>query len=98
MAIGVQLDFAGATLDQYDQILESIGLLPLGPAPEAELFHWVTKTDKGIRVVDVWESRDAFERFAEDKLAPVFLEIDMPGPEIQFFEVHNYFSGGRWGR
>lgn len=98
MAIGVQMDFGGATLAQYDQITERIGLLPLGPAPDAELFHWVTKTDGGIRVVDVWESRDDFERFVEDKLSPVFEELGMSGPEIQFFDVHNYFSGGRWGR
>jgi len=96
MAVGVQLDFGGATLEQYDRVNELTGLLPFGPAPRNELFHWVAKTDRGIRVIDVWESRDAFERFVHERLGPVFEEVGMPGPEIQFFEIHNYFSGARW--
>jgi hypothetical protein len=31
MAIAVQMDFPGATLDQYDQVLEKMGLTPGGP-------------------------------------------------------------------
>jgi hypothetical protein len=96
VAVAVQLDFAGATLEQYDQINERIGALPGGPAPPQELFHWVTKTETGFRVLDVWESRQAFERFTQ-KLFPIFDEVGLPHPpEIQFFAVHNYLAGGRW--
>ena len=99
MAVGIQLEFMGTTLEQYDQVIERIGLLPGGPAAPEELFHWVTKTDDGIRVTDVWESRDAFEKFAQEKLGPVLREVGMPvPPKAQFFDVHNYFAGGRWGR
>jgi len=98
MAVGVQLDFKGATLDQYDQINERIGLLPGGPASPEELFHWVTGTDEGFRVIDVWSSREAFEKFALEKLTPVYQEVGVfDPPTTQFFEVHNYFAGGRWG-
>lgn len=96
MAVGVQLDFGGATLDQYDRVTELAGYLPFGPAPRDELFHWAAKTDDGIRIIDVWESRDAFERFVLERLTPIFEEVGMPGPEIQFFEIHNYFSRSRW--
>jgi len=97
VAVAVQLDFAGATLDQYDEINERIGLLPGGPASPQELFHWVAGTDEGFRVVDVWESRVAFEKFAQEKLSPIYEEVGIPNPpEIQFFEVHNYLAGGRW--
>jgi hypothetical protein len=98
MAVAVQLDFRGATLEQYDQINETIGLLPGGPpAAPQEIFHWVMKTDDGFRVVDVWESREAFERFAEEKLGPICQEVGVADPpEIQVFEVHNYLAGGRW--
>lgn len=96
MAVAVQMDFAGATLDQYDQINERIGLLPGGPASRQELFHWVTDTGEGFRVVDVWESRDAFERFLHEKLDPVMAEVGIPHPpRIQFFEVYNFFVGQR---
>jgi hypothetical protein len=97
MAVAVQLDFSGATLEQYDQINERIGLLPGGPASPHEFFHWVMKTDDGFRVVDVWDSREAFEKFAKDKLSPIYQEVGvLHSPEIQFFEVHNYLAGGRW--
>src|ERR1700681_2334161 len=97
MAVAVQLDFEGATLDQYDEINERIGLLPGGPASPQEFFHWVAKTDAGFRVVGVWESREAFEKFAREKLSPIYHEVGVARPpEIQFFEVHNYLAGGRW--
>jgi len=97
MAVGVQLEFTGATLDQYDEINERIGLLPGGPASRQELFHWVTRTPEGFRVTDVWESREAFEKFAREKLRPIYQEVGMSAPpDIQFFEVYNYFAGGRW--
>jgi len=96
MVVAVQLDFRGATLDQYDKVIEGLGYLPGGPAAPEELFHWVTKTDDGIRVINVWETRNAWERFAQEKLAPVFQEVEITNPpEIQFFDVYNYFAGQR---
>ena len=96
MAVGVQLDFKGATLEQYDEINERIGLLPGGPASRQELFHWAAKTDDGFRVVDVWETREAFEQFATEKLGPLYREVGvLAPPDTQFFEVHNYFARGR---
>ena len=97
MAVAVQIDFRGATLEQYDQVNERIGLLPGGPASPQELFHWVTKTDDGFRVVDVWDSREAFEKFAQEKLTPILREVGVTNePAIQFFEIYNYLAGGRW--
>jgi len=95
MAVAVQLDFRGVTLEQYDQINEWLGLLPGGPASPHELFHWVMKTVDGFRVLDVWESREAFEQFAQEKLGPTYHEVGVHRPpEIQFFDVYNYLSGG----
>ena len=97
MAVGVQIDVKGATLDQYDQAIERLGLLRGGPSVPQELFHWVTKTDEGYRVVDVWESRQDFEQFLNTKLRIVWPEVGISDlPVIQYFEVHNYFSGGHW--
>lgn len=95
MAVGVQLDFRGGTLEQYDQVIERMGFRPGGPGAPGGLFHWVTKTDDGIRVIDVWDSRDTFEKFAQEKIGPITQEVGVPGPpETKFFEVHNYLTGG----
>lgn len=96
MAVAVQLDFRRATLEQYDRINETIGLLPGGPASPQEIFHCVMKTDDGFRVVDVWESQEAFEEFARDKLGPISREVGVVDPpEIRVFPVHNYLAGSR---
>ena len=95
MAIGVQLDFTGATLDQYDQVIQKTGFTPRGRGAPGGLFHWVTKTADGIRVTDVWETREQFDAFAQEKIGPITQELGVPGPpEITFFDVHNYLTAG----
>jgi hypothetical protein len=64
MAVAVVMDFEGATLDQYDQVVAKMGLSAGGAGPPGALFHWVTETDGGVRVTDVWETREQFDRFA----------------------------------
>ena len=95
MPVGVQLEFTGATLQQYDEVIEKMGFRPGGPGAVGLLFHWVTKTDGGMRVTDVWDSRETFEKFAEEKIGPITQEVGVPGPpKTQFFEVHNYLTAG----
>jgi quinol monooxygenase YgiN len=95
MAIGMIQDHEGATLEQYDQVVEKMGFTPGGRHLPGCLFHWVTKTDDGIRVVDVWESREQFDRFAEEQIAPFTQEVGFPNPpETTFYEVHNHLTAG----
>ena len=98
MAVGIQLDFTGVTLEQYDEVVERLGYLPGGPAAPGELSHWVAKTEGGIRTVDVWESLEAYETFYRDKIVPVFKEIGIGQvPEAQVLVVHNYLANRRAG-
>ena len=95
MAIAVQLDFAGATLDQYDEICKMMGLTPKGPGPTGAISHFATATDGGIRVVDVWQTREQFDSFAQEQIGPLSAKAGITNPpEIQFFDVHNYFTPG----
>jgi hypothetical protein len=95
MAVGVVLEFEGATLEQYDRAMELMGMQQGGPVPDGALFHWVTETDNGIRVTDVWDDRDLFLRFAQERIGPASQQagVDAP-PKITFYEVHNYLTGG----
>ena len=57
--------------------------------------HWVAKTDDGIRVVDVWQTKEQFERFAQEQIVPDAREAGFPGePKLAFYEVHNWFTPG----
>ena len=57
MAVAVEMNFRGATIEQYDEILGKMGLTPGGSTAPGAISHWVAKTDDGLRVVDVWETR-----------------------------------------
>ena len=95
VAVGVQLDFKGTTLEQYDEVVTRMGFEPGGAGGPGGLFHWVTKTADGIRVTDVWENQEDFDKFAEEKIGPITQEVGIPSqPEIQFFDVHNYLTAG----
>ena len=68
-----------------------MGFSPGGSGGPGGLFHWVTKTENGLRVIDVWESRETFEKFSEEKIGPFSREVGITDPPVtQFFE------GFRW--
>jgi hypothetical protein len=95
MAVAVQLDFAGVSLEQYDQVCKLMGLTPKGPGPAGSISHFATMTDSGLRVVDVWESKEQFDTFAQEQIGPLSQQAGFAGPpEIQVFDVHNYFTPG----
>ena len=86
--IGVILDFPGATLEQHDAAITGMGYAPGGEGQRDCLFHWVAKTDDGIRVVDAWTSREAFDRTLTGEFARQADDLDLPQPEIGFYDVH----------
>ena len=71
MAVAIEMHFRGATLDQYDQIIQKMGLTPGGATPPDAISHWVAETDDGLHIVDVWETREAYDRFAQEQIGPV---------------------------
>ena len=94
MPIAVEFVFDGATLEQYDQIMEKMGLTNGGPTPPGALFHWAAMTDKGLHVVDVWDSREEFDKFAQEKIGPISAEVGAPAPSLTFYDVHAYVTRG----
>jgi len=80
MSVAVQLDCRVVTLEHYEEAIERMRLLP-GGLP-------VTKTDDGIRVIEVWEAREADEGSAEARMMPAAPEVGLSArPSVQFFEV-----------
>ncbi len=95
MSVAVVMDFEGATLAQYDDVIDRMGFEPGGPGGPGGLFHWVTATDSGIRVTDVWESAEHFQRFADERIGPITTEAGFPAPpSITFYDVHNILTAG----
>jgi hypothetical protein len=90
--VGVFLDFAGATLDDYDRLMRTMHLAPNGPALPGCLFHWAHSTSDGLRICEVWRNRGLFEFFQREEALPVLQCLKLPEPELHFYPVHNYLA------
>ncbi len=47
----------------------------------------------GWRIVDVWESQEAVNKFFQEKLGPALQEAGIAAAPPQFWPVHNMLSG-----
>jgi hypothetical protein len=73
-------------------VIKKMGFRPGGPGGPGGLFHWVTKTEDGVRVTDVWTSKEVFEKFSKEQIEPFSKEAGSPVPTIKFFEVNSYLT------
>ena len=78
----------GAKPEQYDQVRAHLGLGDA--APPGSMVHIAAIGDDGLmRVIEVWESRDQAEEFAEKVIAArAAIGIAPVRPQIQYLEVH----------
>jgi hypothetical protein len=94
MPVAIVMDFEGGTLEQYDEVIERMGFVRGGEGAVGGLFHWVTATDGGIRVTDVWETAEQYQAFAEEHIGPISQEVGVPAPQLTFHDVHNHLTAG----
>jgi hypothetical protein len=95
MPVAAVMEFKNATPDQYDEVIRRMGFEPGGPGAAGGLFHWVTATDDGIRVTDVWESAERFQEFAATTIGPIAQEVGVEGPpQVTMYEIHNHLTAG----
>jgi hypothetical protein len=59
VAILMVMDVPGGTTEQYDRVLE---LLPAG-RPPGLVSHVCAPSDRGLLIVDVWETQEALDAF-----------------------------------
>lgn len=88
MAFAVLFDNPNVSQEQYDAVRARIGIDENNP-PEGGILHVAGPgPDGGWRVVEVWESEEARQKFAQETLGPVFAELGIERPEPQRWEVH----------
>ena len=99
MAVGMLLAGEGVTRDTYVQLTENMfGSFPMREqqSPDGLLLHTAGQSDQGWYVYDVWESKDHFQRFVQNKLGPAIQELGAGGdsqPQPQFFPVETLVKG-----
>jgi hypothetical protein len=88
-------DGPGGKKEQYDEVCSRLtdgrGLNSLSDwSTGGILSHAAGPTETGWRVVDVWESEEAFQRFGE-VIGPILQEVGMPG-QPKLFPLHNFVN------
>ena len=93
MPVGILLDTSEGSQDTYEALTRQIfGTLQPETLPEGLILHTAGPRDEGgWRVIDVWESEDAFWRFFDAQLLPAAQELGQAPPDSrpEFFAIHN---------
>jgi quinol monooxygenase YgiN len=63
--------------ETYETLSEQMFGTKRGPTPDGCLVHSAGEGPNGFRVVDIWESQEAFDSFMNDKLTPAMQEAGM---------------------
>jgi hypothetical protein len=92
MAIGLRAKFGGGTQEQYDAVHRNMGVHE--NPPSGMIFHMAGPLAEGWGVIDVWESRDAFDQFFQNRLQPALQELGdrtfQAPPDIKEFPEHHF--------
>ena len=94
MAVFMEMDLP-ITADQYNAV--DAALDPRGDPPDGLIAHTARFDGETLKILDIWESPEAFGAFAESRLGPTIGETlgdDAPEgpPEPRFTELHNAYS------
>ena len=74
-----------ASWQQYELITAAT----VEPVPSGLILHVAGPTDEGFRIIDVWESEDAWHRFRTERLAPAIAALGGPArAEPTFRDLH----------
>jgi uncharacterized membrane-anchored protein len=64
-----------------------------GDTPTGAKLHVSGFSDDGLHVTDVWDSKQSFNTFMWQRLAPAVSEIGIEGqPDVKFFPLHGVFA------
>ena len=89
-----------ATVEMIEAVTNEMDVHSL--PPNGLIVHTAVKMDGRLTIIDVWESQEDWDKFAESRLGPAFatvsqrMGIDLsqaPEPETQILEVLSIVHG-----
>ena len=94
MAYCLIADNRNGTAEIYEQVIQEVaksGELP----PPGSIFQVAGPHEGGWRVISLWESREAQERFRDERLIPAFQEVGVERGDMSWsdFEAHHFIAG-----
>ena len=74
-----------ASWTHYERVASPL----IDPAPAGLILHIAGPTDEGVRIIDVWENEESWERFQAQWLGPAIAALGGPSrPEATFRDLH----------
>ena len=94
MAYCLIADNSNGSAELYEQVVQKVAANGEMP-PRGAIFQVAGPHEGGWRVISVWESREAQERFRDERLLPVFEEVGMERGDMSWsdFEAHSFMAG-----
>ena len=85
------MDVTGLTHKEFRTILDEMGV---EARPEAGIYQHISHpTETGMRIIEVWDSQEGFEEFAERRLMPAIDKVGIQHEtRIVFEPLHNFFG------
>jgi hypothetical protein len=89
----------GIPAQMLDEVTEEMGV-DQNP-PDGIVVHTHFEQDGRLHIVDVWESREAYESFRESRLMPAMQQVaqrhgmtaPLPDPQTSITDVHRVVRG-----
>jgi hypothetical protein len=91
VALAIRFSPKSMSASQYDEVISRLEQAGAG-APDGRAYHVCYGAGNDLRVVDVWESSEKFEKFGET-LMPILQELGVDPGEPEISEVHNIIKG-----
>jgi len=91
MAIAVIIEMQG-TPEDYQRVGQELG--EQGEPAAGMLTHIGMQAETGVRLVEVWESQEAYDTFVRDRLRPTLQRLGVPTPPSQVYPVIYHVSNG----
>ncbi len=87
------MDFEGGTTAHYDAVDEALDRADRR-LPAGALYHGAGVTAGGLRVVDVWERPETFERYVQGEVAPLTAAQGLAAPRVRALAVEQLRRNG----
>lgn len=87
MSIAHIIENPGGTKEQYEKVRKELGIG--SQLPPGQLVHIAGASDGGWVVVNVWESREAAEKYNTEKVTPAREKAGLANTPPKIVEVHN---------
>jgi hypothetical protein len=94
MSVVISVVAPGFNAEMYEAVTGRV--MPGDKLPDGCELHIAGPVEQGWRVITVWESREAFDRFRQEKLLPAIREVAPeqapPGAEPEVNPVHKLIT------